>query len=222
MLPIAPAAGSTVTRDVYNRLRDCIVRGELAPGQRLQIKELAEKYEVSAIPVREALNRLSSELLVVQLDQRGFRVSIITPEELHELIALRCHVEEIALRNGLPQADQVWEERLSLAFERLNCAPKFSEGNLTHPQWDAAHREFHCALVSACSWRWVRMYSEQLFDQADRYRHIARASRVTGPSRRDEHRQILDAALSRDVDLTVTLLHTHLKRTAQEVMRKAR
>lgn len=210
----------TVTRDVYNRLREEIVRGDFSPGQRLQIKELAERYQVSALPVREALNRLSSELLVLQLDQRGFRVSSMSQDELAELVDLRCHIDRIALRRGLPHADSAWEERLILAYSRLSRAPKFTAGRTTNTEWEAAHRAFHMALISACDWRWVRLYAEQLFDQADRYRHIARASRSTGSPRYDEHKLIMEAALAREVTLTIELLESHLRKTAAEVMKR--
>lgn len=210
---------STVTRGIYNQLRDEIVRGSLGPGERLQINELAQRYQVSALPVREALNRLSSELLVVQLDQRGFRVSAMSLDELTELIDVRCHIDRIALRRGLPKADRDWEEQLILAYNRLSRAPGLASGQTVNAEWEAAHRAFHMALISACDWRWVRVYAEQLFDQADRYRHIARAKRSARSARYDEHKLIMESALARDVKLTIERLENHLRKTAQEVLR---
>ena len=63
---------------VYDRLRTDVISGELAPGQRLALDMLKERYQVGVTPLREALYRLSASLLVEAEDQRGFRVADIS------------------------------------------------------------------------------------------------------------------------------------------------
>ena len=62
------------TSDIYDRIRDDIIHGQLAPGSKLKIDLLREHYDVGATPLREALSLLTADGLVERLDQRGFRV----------------------------------------------------------------------------------------------------------------------------------------------------
>jgi len=75
----------TLASTVFEQLRRDIVSVQLAPGEKLRIEALRERYGVGGSPVREALNRLSAEGLVWQQDQKGFRVAPVSERELEEL-----------------------------------------------------------------------------------------------------------------------------------------
>ena len=95
-----PPSSTTLASAAYERLRRDIRIGRLAPGEKLRIDALRAIYEIGASPLREALNRLSAEGLVVQEDQRGFRVPPVSIEDLLELTRTRCWLNEIALRES--------------------------------------------------------------------------------------------------------------------------
>jgi DNA-binding GntR family transcriptional regulator len=82
-------------------------------------------------------------------------------------------------------------------------------------EWEARHRAFHLALLSACGSRWLMQYCAQLNDQADRYRQLAIV--VSYPKRNEltEHESIMRAATTRDADEAVRLLLGHYARTAE-------
>jgi DNA-binding GntR family transcriptional regulator len=211
-------SATTLTSAVHERLRRAIVEGEFAPGQKLRIEVLRTLYGVGASPLREALNRLSAEGLVIQEDQRGFRVPPVSPADLEELTRTRCLLNEIALRESIARGGIDWEERIVLAHHRLARMNPYS-GNSAKldPEWDKRHREFHAALISSCGSRWLSAYCESLFDQADRYRYLS----VRALEHRDfvgEHRSIMEATLARDTDLAVRLLNEHVRHTAHLVM----
>jgi len=91
----------TAATAVYQELRQDLLKGEFKPGQRLQIDALAERYDVGTNPVREALNRLSSERLVDRHDQRGFFVPPISIDGLRELVKTRCWLETVAVQESI-------------------------------------------------------------------------------------------------------------------------
>lgn len=209
-------AAGTLASSVYDLMRQDILKGDLPPGEKLRVEYLRDRYGVGASPIREALNRLSVDGVVMRVDQKGFRVAEVSVAELDELIKTRCWLEETAIRESIAAGDDAWEERLVLAFHRLSKTPR-SADEVTYainPDWEVLHRAFHLALIGACGSRWLTSYCEQLNDLADRYRQLA--VRVTYPRRNelDEHKAIMDAAVARDADRAVEVLMDHYRRTA--------
>ena len=83
----------TVGEKTYRRIRADIVFGRLPPGERLTLDRMRDAYEVSVSTLREMLNRLSSEGLVVAEGSRGFQVTPISAANLREVAAMRCLLE---------------------------------------------------------------------------------------------------------------------------------
>lgn len=217
-------AAETLASSVSSRLKACIISGEMRPGQKLRLRELADQFGMGFSPLREALNRLSRDGLVVHTEQRGFSVAPMSAEALDELLETRCSLNELALRQSIARGDAAWEEGVVLAYHRLSRMPRWI--SLTPPvvnvDWERAHRIFHRGLIEACGSRWLIGYCEQLFDAADRYRHIARHSpEAPGRAKEDMHRRIMEATVARDADKAVQLLTEHFTGTA-EMCRKVR
>ena len=206
----------TLASSVYDKMRNDILSGELPPGEKLRVEYLRGRYGVGASPIREALNRLSVDGVVMRVDQKGFRVAEVSGAELDELIKTRCWLEETALRESIAAGDDAWEEQLVLAFHRLSKTPRSADHQAyaVNPDWETLHRAFHLALIGACGSRWLIAYCEQLNDLADRYRQLA--IRVAYPKRNelDEHQTIMNAAVARDADTAVEALMEHYRRTA--------
>jgi DNA-binding GntR family transcriptional regulator len=214
-------AGKTQVSGLITRLRRDIIAGVLAPGDRLKIGEVAQRYEAGVIPTREALSRLVSSGLVVAHEQRGFRVAPISSEELHDLASLRKSLETRALRESMENGDLEWETRLIAAHHRLSRLPLHGDVDDVGfgQDWVMAHREFHLALLSGCKSKWLMRFVDVLSDQMNRYRHLS----TRGPSdaTRDvpsEHRALLDAALAHDVDTACALLIEHFSVTEANVL----
>ncbi|MEH6545908.1 MAG: GntR family transcriptional regulator [Sneathiella sp.] len=210
-------ASSTLATTVYDRIRSDILSGALSPEKKLRTEELRELYEAGNSPIREALNRLSSDGFVVREEQRGFHVASVSRAELHELVKTRCWLEETALRQSIANGDDAWEEKLVVVHHRLSKVPRFTdeENYARNPEWETQHREFHMALISACGSRWLIGFCEQLHDQSDRYRQLAVATSFPARDPKDEHLAIFSAAIARDADTAVDLLCNHYKRTAK-------
>jgi GntR family carbon starvation induced transcriptional regulator len=201
---------------ITKELRQDIISGQLPPGGKLKVRQLAERFGVGLSPIRESLNRLSREWLVHHNELRGFSVSPVTEQDLDELIKARCWLNERALRESIAHGDIAWEENVLLSYHRLSRLP-FRDptgSNKWNPAWEAAHRVFHRSLISGCGSHWVVDICDQLFDVADVYRHISRAA-TTEPDRGDEHRPIMEATIARKADEAVELLTAHVMRTAE-------
>ena len=202
----------TLASAVYVKIRTDITRGALLPGAALRIRDLCEHYRVGASPVREALNRLASEALVLQVDQRGFHVAPVSREALVELTDTRCRLVEIAQRDAIASGDRVWEESVVLACHRLCRTSPYSAVDpvVLNVEWEPLHRAFHSALIAACPSRWLKSLYEYLSDQAERYRSLARLL-DDGPNRKrdEEHRGIMEATIARDADRAVGLMKKH-------------
>jgi DNA-binding GntR family transcriptional regulator len=210
--------GATLATAVYAALRRDILGAVYLPGQRLKLRALAARHGVGLAPVREALNRLTSEALVVQSDQRGFAVTPASERDLDDLLTARRWLNELALRQSIARGDAAWEEDVLLAFHRLSRLPRFSPGEppAANPAWEAAHAGFHEAILAACGSDWLIGFCRQLFNAAERYRHIARfsAANERAPAALDEHRAIMEATIAREADRAVELLVAHFDRTA--------
>jgi len=208
----------TLASFVYDRLRKEIISVAVPPGEKLHIRSLCERFEVGLSPVREALSRLSTEGLVAQNDHRGFTVAPISEADLADLTRARSWLNEIAIRKSIARGDAAWEETVVLSYHRLFRTPRFAPGVETERSeaWEIAHRNFHSSLISASGSDRLTHYCEQLFDSAERYRHVGRKAGVKG-NRDKEHRQLMEAVVARDAETAARVITRHFERTAELV-----
>ena len=204
--PTDDLQGATRASMVFERLREDILEGRLAPGEKLRIEALETRYEVGASPIREALNRLISVRLVEQFERRGFRVAALSRDDLLDLVRARRLLNEVVVRESLVHGDQAWEDELVLSYHRMwRCPMTLAEGQ-TNREWEVLHRRFHAALIAACPSKWLTDFHELLFDASDRYRRLNVRERDLAHTR-TEHREIMEAAVSRDAPLAVQRLN---------------
>jgi DNA-binding GntR family transcriptional regulator len=216
----AGSGAATLATSLYDRIRKEVLSGKLEPGRKLQIDFLCERYGAGQTPLREALNRLTSDGLVERHEQRGFAVTPVSRDDLIEITKTRCWLEEVALRESLANRTAAWEEALVLAHHRLGKTTRSTstEGYEEDPQWASLHAAFHHALIGGCQSRWLIAFCEQLADQLYRYRQLA--VRLSYPNRHEweEHQAIFDAVLKGDADEAVRHLTAHYRETADIIL----
>lgn len=213
-----------LSEQAYDRIRRDIILGERLPGEKLLIEAVSERYEIGMVPIREALNRLSAEGLVVRESNRGFSVSLLSMDDLEELVSTRVQLETLALRTSIQRGDDAWEERLLLSYHRLarthRMMPPEAGRERISDEWEPRHRDFHLALLDACGSRWLLGFCSTMIDHAVRYRNVsmnAHASQLRRDGANGEHEALLHAALERDADLACTLLEQHYRATLDGV-----
>ena len=141
----------TSGENAYRRIRADIITGQWPPGQKLKLEALRRDYDASVSTLREILNRLVSEKLVLAEGQRGFEVMPISAAILREIAALRQLLELHAVRQSFAQGDVEWEARGIAAHHKLaQMEARMAEGDRTNSAlWKRYDWQFHQALVSA-------------------------------------------------------------------------
>ncbi len=185
---------------VYERLRDAILRGELADGSRLSQVQLAERYGVSRIPIREALRRLQAESLVVATPYHPFVVRKVSPAQVVELLDVRVALEDLVLtRREAFTAAEIADLR------RINERMKKAGGGSS---WFGLDREFHRVLAGPST-----LIIEMIEDVRDRVRKYSdlMVSASTGRTTATlEHESIIDALEAGEMDTAREMMHQHV------------
>lgn len=214
---------ATASDTLSERAAACVQRdilaGLLAPGTKLGIVELAERYEIGATPLREGLSRLVSRGLIVAIGQRGFRVAPISREDLLDITRTRVLVETEALRLSMKQGDDTWEAGIMTSLHRLRrhaerLGARFSEGA---EESDSLHKDFHTALLAACGSPRLLAAHSDLYDQAYRYRRLMMRSIPDGRRFFESHRVLADFAMARAARPALKALSDHLHSTMRYV-----
>jgi len=207
----------SLTAKVFEALRGDILACRFAPGQRLKIGELCERFEVSLGAIREALARLAAEGLVVAEAQKGFTVAPVSKADLADLTTTRVEIECVALRRAILFGDVAWEAGIAAAFERLSRLPERAaeDAGRVSDRWAEAHQAFHLALVAGCNSPWLLRLRSILFEQSERYRRLSARTSRNDRERRFEHRAVMEAALARDAERATRLLSEHILLTTR-------
>ena len=207
---IADELSETIGENVYRRIRTDIIFGRAQPGQKLRLDRLKSEYQASVSTLREILNRLSSEGLVLAEGQRGFEVAPVSVENLKELAALRLLLERHALEQSFAAGDMEWEGRVVAAHHKLaSMERRMKTGDHSDSEtWKRYDSEFHRALISACGSRVLMETHAGVFEKYLRYQMIALSFR--GDIAAEEHRQLLECSLVRDAATAAAVLDRHV------------
>jgi GntR family carbon starvation induced transcriptional regulator len=216
---VQTAIEAPLSEQAYRLLRRDILRGDVPPGKKLKIEDLQQHYSFSSSPLREALNRLVAEQLVIADERRGFRVTPISAADFRDLTAYRVVMERGALEDAMQNGTDEWEAGIVAAFHRLEAAEmRASRERLSQDNdWSERHKAFHMSMFAACASRRLVASCSSMFDQSERYRRLSGKHRKEPRQAPTEHKRMMDAAIARDVPLALSLQRDHVLRTADNV-----
>lgn len=191
---------------VFNTLRQGIITGEFAPGERLMEIALAERLGVSRTPVREAIRKLELEGLVVMIPRKGAEVARITEERLRDVLEVRCALEELGATLACRRIDGEGKRKLKEAHQSFVKAVK--QGNtLEITNQDEAFHE--CIFEQSRNARLIQMI-QNLKEQMYRYR----MEYVKDMNYREElvaeHEKLLEAILCGDEMAAKEIMRNHI------------
>ncbi|MEJ2292785.1 MAG: GntR family transcriptional regulator [Deinococcales bacterium] len=196
-------AGPSITEQVYRAIRALVLSGGHRPGSRLSEAGLAERLEVSRGPVREALERLAQEGLVVRVPRRGSFVRRYGASEVSELMELRRVLETAAARLAVRRAE---DADLAAVERLLDAANRAIDNGHGYPP----DKDFHQAIVRLAGNRALERATSLVYDQL----RLARALAAQRPGRAREvwreHAAILHALLARNEDAADAAVQEHL------------
>lgn len=191
---------------VFNALRQAIVTGEFAPGERLMEIKLADKLGVSRTPVREAIRMLELEGLVVMIPRRGAEVARITEKDLRDALEVRTAIEELSVELACARIDEEGKERLKQACNEFKAAiatkhvQNIVDGDV----------KFHEVIFELTKNHRLISIAQNLREQVYRYR----VEYVKDFSYHDvlveEHYEITNAILTNDVVTAKEIMRKHL------------
>lgn len=219
-----PATGMPAEEDssgetTYRRIRADVVMGRLAPGRKLGLDGLREIYGAGISTLREALNRLASEGLVLAEGQRGFSVAPVSPEDFQEAAELRLLLECHAIEQAFAAGDLDWEGLVVGAHHKLSAIERrLMAGDAADAVlWKRYDREFHQALIATCGSTVLLETYAAAYDRYLRYQMVAVVFR--GAIAAEQHAELLECALSRDVARARRVLEAHVRGCVEHVVR---
>jgi DNA-binding GntR family transcriptional regulator len=219
MLDIVRVQRETVQEQVYQALRDKLMRGGFQPGQKLKLNELAEAFGVSAMPVREALSRLTAERGLESLPNRTIRVPALHNDRLEDLMQARFAVEGLAVARAAETMTPktIAELKALVAAQIETDEHHFSEASAEQ------NRAFHFTIYRQSGSTVLLPIVESLWLQFGPYLRDA-CDRFDGRDGRGAnfHTELVDALARRDAAAARAALEADIGRAFELVMAKPR
>ena len=199
---------------IANDLRERILNGEFQEGEVVRQEALALEYDVSRMPVRDALKLLDAEGLVQMAANRGATVVRHSLDEIREIFDLRSLLEVDLFRASIPNLSASDLEHAEALLARMDAS--YEEGDVS--RWGALNQEYHSALYSAARRSITTDLLKGLSAHADRYVRLHLSVMERREPAKREHRDLLASARRGDVEEGCRVLAAHIARARDEIL----
>ncbi|MDO5604222.1 MAG: GntR family transcriptional regulator [Paracoccus sp. (in: a-proteobacteria)] len=202
----SPAAIATipVSERIYLALRQDIMRCVVAPGMTLDSNAIAARYQVSKTPVRDAMQKLAADGLVMIIPRSGYRIAPITFQAVHELLDLRAAIGPHAARQAARHATPA--EIAGLRDIVREYAEPLDIGAMQR-----VARRFHIAIARCGRNRRIVTLTENLFDELERLLRFAIDFSIKAAEHSGEHTALVDAIEAGDGAAAARIELDHIK-----------
>lgn len=204
----APSASDVILQ----WLRAAIVAGELKEGEPIRQEEIAGLFNVSKIPVREALKRLEAEGLVLFQKNRGAVVTAFTPSEIAEIFEVRALLEAEATRLSVPNMDAAALERTEACCAAFSAEPDVA-------RWADLNWRFHASIYEHAGRPYQLSLIRSINDRIERYLRTQLALSGGHAAADREHRQILACCKTGDAGAAAGLVRSHIMDACASLLR---
>jgi DNA-binding GntR family transcriptional regulator len=198
----------SLTSAVADKLRDKIIRGEIPEGAQLRQDAIAAQYQVSRIPVREALRQLDAEGLVTILPNRGAIVPVLSPDDIEELFQIRALLEPEMLKASIPHLTEDDFTQAQLVLQQYVDELSHEEHLST---WGRLNWQFHSILYSRSNRPYCMSIIRNVNNNGERYTRLQLYLTHGMKRANEEHHQILRLCRARDIKAACTLLREHIE-----------
>jgi DNA-binding GntR family transcriptional regulator len=205
---------------IYAWLHTAILNGTLAPGQVLRQEELAARFKTSRVPLREALQSLQAEGLVVLRPRRGYAVASLDTQQLIGLMQLRILIEGFAGYAGTRRRTPANVKIVSAVWQEMEKLPLKLSRESHRFRWSSLNRAFHAGIFAASGNEHLLQVSANINAKLDPYVMMDSATMEEQDIARQEHRGILEAFSAGDADLVGQLSRLHCERVATHFVRR--
>lgn len=203
----SPIPRQSLASAVVERLREKILSGELREGEQLRQDAIAAEFQISRIPVREALSHLAAEGLINIVANRGAVVSALSPEEIAELFETRAVLECYMLRQALPNCT---EDDFKRAEEVLRQFEHSLENDSETKSWGEWNWQFHSTLYAPAERPTMLAFLKTVNHNCDRYTRLHMVFTRNQHQVGEAHHQLLAACRTRNTEVAVQALWKHI------------
>jgi len=201
----------SLTSIIFDKIREDILIGKYASGEKIVEAKLAEELGVSRTPVREALKQLELDGLVDNIPNRGVIVKGISKQDIQDIYTIRIAIEGIAVKWAIERMTDDDLNKLKEIYELMEFftykkdIEKFAELNT----------QFHEAIYNATKSRYLEhvLTDFQYFIKTTRYKSLKTTGRLN--SALQEHKEILDALIKKDVDEAKKAIIYHINKSKE-------
>lgn len=199
---------------IADDLRERILSSEMAEGETIRQEALAEEYDVSRMPIREALKRLDAEGLVQLTNNRGASVTKHSLREIGEIFDLRILIEVDMFRRAIPKMTAVEFTRCRKLLDEMDAS--YDADDVA--KWGVLNFEYHSALYAAAEGKLTNEFLQRINLQSDRYvrMHLS-VMQQRGPAK-VEHHELLALAQIQEIEEGCRLLTRHILRTKDQLL----
>lgn len=205
---------NVLTDEIYTLIKEKILTHNIAPGVKINIDQLARNLEVSNIPIREALSRLSAEGLVETIPYKGMYVANLSLQELDEMLEIRMELECLALRKAV---SQIPEQLLDQLHRDMQAWKQLThEHNEDRIQLIAEMNErLHGLILQYCHNHSLQSLIHTYIEKIQRYWVLSQAyvDPVALQYEWEEHMKIIQALIHRDSSAAAQALQEHLQKS---------
>lgn len=202
---------SSLAKEVTDVLRDRIINGDYAMGEKLIENKIAEELTVSRTPVRDAFKQLAKEQLVEYIPNKGCFAKGFSHKDMEDIYAVRKAVERVAITWAVENAT---EEKLAELGEHLELMSFYTENN-SYEKLLEANEQFHSMIYQMTGSRFI----VQILKTYQDYVHIARKSTLKKeenlPLIYKEHEAIYKAMVAKDIQAAGDAVELHMDNTAR-------
>jgi len=202
----------TASEFVQRALREAILDGRIPPGTALRQEALAAAFEVSRMPVREALRQLEAQALIEFTPHKGAVVAEISAQDQADTYLIRRALETVALARSIPNLTREDLDRAEDLIADMDREPD-------HGRLGELNRRFHLSLYArADSPKLLRLVERQLTEH-DRYLRFHLAMMGRDRMSQEDHIALVRAAADRDVETGIAVLQRHIDVAAEDSAR---
>ncbi|MER8488000.1 GntR family transcriptional regulator [Mesorhizobium australicum] len=210
---MAKGTDDTIAVRIGKALADRIISGAIEPGARLRQDHVAEEFNTSHVPVREAFRRLEAQGLAVSEPRRGVRVAAFDLGEVKEVAEMRAALEVLALRHAAPHLT-------SAILDQAEEATKAGDKSREVRSWEEANRAFHRLILAPCGMPRLLATIDDLHAASARF--LFAAWRSEWETRTDQdHRAILTALRRGNTESAAATLGRHVQWIGRKPVRTA-
>lgn len=200
---------------VYEALRKDIINGKLKPGQKVIMSDLAKRFELSEIPVREAIRRLESDGFVEFTPHVGAVVSKMDEREFVEIYLIRIELESLATRLAVPHVTTDDIDYLDEKNHYMELAIKQNRPE----KLGALNRDFHLRIYRAAPYPYLNKLISDLWEKGERTQSVLACVPERAAASVVEHSQIIEALRAKDLALAEKLIKDQKSRTMADLQK---